>query len=124
MTRPVIGIACSSHLVEESYEVQMTGRRTIDSVREVSDCLPLLIPGLPEAVDIGDLIGSLDGIVLTGSRANVHPRYYGEELSEVHGVMDEDRDAVMLPLVRAALDVGLPMLGLCKGIQEMSARLY
>ena len=123
MTRPVIGIACSAHMVEDAYEVQMTGRRTIDAVREVSDCLPLMIPGLPDAVDIGDLVGTLDGIVLTGSRANIHPRHYGEELSDIHGVMDEDRDDVMLPLVRAALDLGIPIFGLCKGIQEMNVAM-
>ena len=102
MTRPVIGIACSSHKVEDAYEVQMTGRRTIDGVRDVCDCLPLLIPGLPDAIDIPDLCATLDGVILTGSRANVHPKFYGEELGPEHGAMDVDRDDVMLPLVRAA----------------------
>lgn len=123
MSRPVIGIACGAYKVDDAYEVQMTGRRTIDAVREVSDCLPLMIPGLPEAVDVGDLCASLDGIVLTGSRANVHPKFYGEELGPEHGIMDECRDTVMLPLVRAALDLGIPILGLCKGIQEMNVAL-
>lgn len=123
MTRPLIGIACSAHVIDDAYEVQMTGRRTIDAVREVSDCLPMLIPGLPDAVDIGDLIGTLDGIVLTGSRANVHPKHYGEELAPIHGAMDEARDDVMLPLITAALEAGIPMLGLCKGIQEMNVAL-
>ena len=123
MARPVIGIQCSHHMAEDTYEVQMTGRRTIDAVREVSDCLPLLIPGLPDAVDIGDLCETLDGVVLTGGRANVHPKYYGEDYTEAHGAMDEDRDAVALPLVRAALDRGIPILGLCKGIQEMNVAL-
>lgn len=123
MSRPVIGIAAGAYKVEDAYEVQMTGRRTIEAVRDVSDCLPLMIPGLPDAVDVGDLCATLDGIVLTGSRANVHPRYYGEELGEIHGQMDEGRDAVMLPLIRAALDLGIPILGLCKGIQEMNVAL-
>ncbi len=120
MTRPLVGIAASHHLAEDTYEVQMTGRRTIDAVGQVADCLPMLIPGLPDAVDIGDLLGTLDGIVLTGARANVHPRHYGEELTEAHGLMDEGRDAVILPLVRAAIERGVPLLGLCKGIQEMN----
>jgi putative glutamine amidotransferase len=123
MTRPLIGIAASRHLAEDTYEVQMTGRRTIDAVGRVADCLPMLIPGLPEAVDIGDLVGTLDGIVLTGARANVHPRHYGEELTEAHGLMDEGRDGVMLPLILAALERGVPLLGLCKGIQEMNVAL-
>ncbi|MEM7059737.1 MAG: gamma-glutamyl-gamma-aminobutyrate hydrolase family protein [Pseudomonadota bacterium] len=123
MTRPLIGIACSHHMAEDTYAVQMTGRRTIDAVAEVSDCLPLLIPGLPEAMDIPDLLATLDGIVLTGGRANVHPKFYGEELTEAHGTMDEDRDAVMLPLVRAAIENGVPILGVCRGIQEMNVAL-
>ncbi len=120
MTRPLIGIACSHHLAEDTYEVQMTGRRTIDSVGEVANCLPMLIPGLPSAVEVGDLCQTLDGVVLTGGRANVHPKYYGEALTEAHGAMDEDRDAVMLPLIRACVDLGIPILGLCRGIQEMN----
>lgn len=120
MTRPLIGIACSHHMAEDTYEVQMTGRRTIDAVGSVADCLPMLIPGLPDAMDIGDLCATLDGIVLTGGRANVHPELYGEQLTEAHGAMDRDRDDVMLPLIRAAVDLGIPILGLCRGIQEMN----
>ncbi|HET7409480.1 MAG TPA: gamma-glutamyl-gamma-aminobutyrate hydrolase family protein [Paracoccaceae bacterium] len=123
MTRPLVGIAASHHRAESTYEVQMAGRRTIDAIGQVSDCLPMLIPGLPDAVDIGDLIATLDGIVLTGARANIHPRHYGEELTEAHGVMDEGRDAVMLPLVLAALERGVPIFGLCKGIQEINVAL-
>lgn len=101
----------------------MAGRRTIDAVAQVADCLPMLIPGLPDAVDVGDLLATLDGIVLPGARANVHPRHYGEALTEAHGVMDEGRDAVVLPLVRTALERGVPIFGLCKGIQEMNVAL-
>jgi putative glutamine amidotransferase len=123
LTRALVGVAAGHHLAEDTYEVQMTGRRTIDAVGQAADCLPMLIPGLPDSVDIGDLIGTLDGIVLTGARANVHPRHYGEELTEAHGLMDEGRDAVILPLVRAALERGVPVFGLCKGIQEMNVAL-
>ncbi len=123
MTRPLIGIAASHHMAEDTYEVQMTGRRSIEAVAEVSGGLPLLIPGMPDAVDTVDLVSTLDGLVLTGARANVHPRHYGEELTDAHGVMDEERDDVILPLVRAALDLGIPIMGLCKGIQEMNVAL-
>lgn len=121
--RPLIGIAASYHKVEEAYEVQMTGRRTLEAVAEVADCLPMMIPGLPHAVDIGDLCQTLDGIVLTGARANVHPKHYGEGLTEAHGEMDEGRDDVILPLVRAAIDLGIPLFGICKGIQEMNVAM-
>jgi len=120
MPRPVVGIMCSQHVTEQIIETQMTGRRNINAVAEVADCTPLLIPGMPDCVDVGDLLDSLDGVVLTGGRANVHPNHYGEELTERHGDMDEGRDAVVLPLVRGCIDRGIPIFGLCKGIQEMN----
>lgn len=120
MPRPVIGIQCNRFVAEEVIEAQMTGRRTIDAVAEVAGCTPLLIPAIPEAVDLPDLLDVLDGVVLTGGRANVHPRHYGEDLTDRHGEMDEGRDAVALPMVRACIDRGIPILGLCKGIQEMN----
>lgn len=120
MARPVIGILCSRYVAEQVIDTQMAGRRNIDAVSDVAGCTPLLIPGLPDAVAIGDLLDVVDGVVLTGGRANVHPRHYGEELTERHGEMDEDRDGVALPLVRACVDAGVPILGLCKGIQEMN----
>ncbi|MDF1793717.1 MAG: gamma-glutamyl-gamma-aminobutyrate hydrolase family protein, partial [Thalassobaculaceae bacterium] len=120
MARPVIGIQCNRFVAEEVIEAQMTGRRSIEAVAAVADCTPLLIPAMPDAVDVADLLDVLDGVVLTGGRANVHPRHYGEELTERHGLMDEGRDAVTLPMVRACIERGIPILGLCKGIQEMN----
>ena len=121
--RPLIGVAASYHKVEDAYEVQMTGRRTLEAVAEAADGLPMMIPGLPDVADVADLCQTLDGIVLTGARANVHPRHYGVQLTEAHGEMDEGRDAVILPLVRAAIDLGIPIFGICKGIQEMNVAL-
>ncbi|MEM7188378.1 MAG: gamma-glutamyl-gamma-aminobutyrate hydrolase family protein, partial [Pseudomonadota bacterium] len=89
-------------------------------VAAMLDATPLVIPSMPETQDIGHLIEIFDGIVLTGGRANVHPRHWGEELTEAHGDIDEGRDAVALPLVRACVDTGLPLFGSCKGFQEMA----
>lgn len=120
MARPVIGIQCNRFVAEGVIEAQMTGKRTIEAVASVADCTPLLIPGMPDAVDVADLLEVLDGVVLTGGRANVHPRHYGEELSERHGQMDDGRDGLTLPLVRRCVEQGIPILGLCRGIQEMN----
>lgn len=123
MTKPVVGILCSHHLAEETYEIQATGRRNVDAVARVSDCTPLLVPGMPNALSLPDLLASVDGIVLTGGRANVHPNHYGEDYTQAHGTMDEERDAVALGLVRGALERQIPLFGICRGIQEMNVAL-
>lgn len=101
----------------------MTGRRNMEAVAQVAECTPLLIPGLPSVLDIVDLLQTVDGVVLTGGRANVHPRNYGEERTEAHGAMDEDRDEVAFALTRGCVEKGLPIFGLCRGIQEMNVAL-
>lgn len=80
----------------------------------------VMIPGMPEAVDIGGLIERLDGIVLTGGRPNVHPEEWGGEPHEAHEPYDRGRDRVAIDLVRAAVGAGLPVFGICRGIQEMA----
>lgn len=118
--RPVIGVSGSRVMAESTYAVQAAGERNLEAVAEVADCLPLVIPGLANPADIGHLLDLCDGFLLTGGRANVHPSHYGEEPTEAHGSFDEARDALTLPLVRAAVAAAKPVFGICRGIQEMN----
>ncbi|AFX99119.1 peptidase C26 family protein [Candidatus Endolissoclinum faulkneri L2] len=120
MARPVIGIQCNHFVAEGVIETQLVSQLSIEAVAVVANCTPLLIPSMPDALDIDDLLAVLDGVVLTGGRANVHPHYYGEEWTEQHGQMDLGRDQVALPMVRNCVERGIPILGLCRGIQEMN----
>ncbi|MDT8343150.1 MAG: gamma-glutamyl-gamma-aminobutyrate hydrolase family protein, partial [Thermohalobaculum sp.] len=120
MSRPVVGISASAHLIEESYRVQGAGERTLEAVAAVADALPIMLPGLPDAAATGELVELLDGLVLTGARANVHPQSYGEAETAGHGPFDQGRDGVTLPLIRAMVEAGKPVFGICRGIQEMN----
>jgi putative glutamine amidotransferase len=118
--RPVIGVSGSHLLAEGTYPVQAAGMRNLQAVAEVSDALPIIVPGMPDAAEIAELLEVCDGFLLTGGRANVHPSYYGEPETEKHGTFDLGRDGVVLPLIAAAVDAGLPVFGVCRGIQEMN----
>ena len=120
MTRPVVGIIGNHHLINDEYPVQGSGTSNITAVAEVADAVPLIIPALPGVAGIGELLAILDGVVLTGGRPNVHPDHYGHEATEAHGAFDRDRDEVALGLIRACVERGTAILGICRGFQEFN----
>ena len=120
MKGPVVGVIGNRHIVENRFAVQMTGERNLASVAQITGALPLIFAGEPTITDIGDLLSAVDGIVLTGARANVHPSRFDTEPDKKHEPYDEDRDAVALPLVEACVAQGVPIFGICRGFQEMN----
>jgi putative glutamine amidotransferase len=82
-----------------------------------------LIPAVGSRVDIRGLLDRLDGLLLTGSPSNVHPSQYGCEPSHPEILHDPERDATTLPLIREAVRRDLPVLAICRGIQELNVAL-
>jgi putative glutamine amidotransferase len=120
MRKPVIGIIGNAFRVEDRFSVQMVGERNMHAVAEVLGALPLMFAGDPALIDIDDLLSVVDGVLLTGARANVHPSRFHTEPSEKHEPYDEARDAVALPLIDACVERGVPLFGICRGFQEMN----
>ena len=121
--RPVIGIIGNSYVINDDYPVHAGGRMNSEAVACVSGGLPLLVPSDPRFVSVEELLQTCDGFLLTGGRPNVHPEEYGETPTEAHGAFDRARDAITLPLVRACLERGQPVLGICRGFQEVNVAL-
>jgi putative glutamine amidotransferase len=83
--------------------------------------LPRLIPPLA-SLSAEEVIGPLDGLVLTGG-GDVNPARYGEARAAETGGVDDERDAVELALVPAALERQVPILGICRGAQLVNVAL-
>lgn len=120
MKRPVVGIIGSAQLIEHRFAAQRVGERYMRSVKELFGALPLMFAGSPEITDIDALLETVHGVVLTGGRANVHPSFFGVEPHPSYEPYDVPRDELALDVVRACVTRGVPLLGVCRGLQEMN----
>jgi putative glutamine amidotransferase len=120
MRRPVVGVIGNAYRIEDRFATQMVGERNLRAVAEVSGALPLMFAGSPDITDIGALLDAVDGVVLTGARANVHPTHFRTEPDARHEPYDLLRDDVALALSEACVDRGIPLFGICRGLQEMN----
>ena len=73
--------------------------------------------------DIASVLDVASGILLTGAISNVHPEHYSDEEPVLPHAIDRDRDAVTLPLIRAAVESKLPLFAICRGFQELNVAL-
>ncbi len=120
MKRPIIGVIGNTYLAENRFPSQRVGEKNLKAVADVTGALPLMFAGCPDITDVGALIDAVDGILLTGGRANVHPSRFGVEPDVKHEPYDERRDAVALAVAEACVARGVPLFGICRGLQEMS----
>ena len=123
MSRPVIGIVGNSFLVDGDYHIFGAGKLNATAVAQASGGMPLIVPTDPALVTLEELMAVCDGFVFTGARANVHPEEYGETATQAHGDFDRDRDGISLPLIRACVDAGQPIIGICRGFQEVAVAM-
>ena len=117
MRKPVVGVIANPYRIENRFDVQSAGERNLRAVADIAGAMPLVFPGLPDVTDIASLLEVVDGILLTGARANVHPTHFGAEAHPAHEPYDLNRDAVALPLIRICVERGIPILGICRGFR-------
>jgi putative glutamine amidotransferase len=120
--RPIVLIpACTRDFGEHPYHAAQY--KYVDAVVLGADCAPMILPSLGAALDLETVLGLCDGIMLTGSASNVHPSYYSEDVLDPSLPQDRARDETTLPLVRAAVARGIPLIAICRGFQEMNVAL-
>jgi putative glutamine amidotransferase len=107
----------------ENYTWHAAPAQYLEAAISAAGVAPLLLPSFGARIDIDSVLDRVDGVMLTGSKSNVHPSHYGGDASEANGPYDPDRDATTLPLIRRAVERGVPLLAICRGIQEMNVAL-
>ncbi|MCP3675098.1 MAG: gamma-glutamyl-gamma-aminobutyrate hydrolase family protein, partial [Gammaproteobacteria bacterium] len=108
------------------------GEKYINAVANGADVCPLIIPaqGPGEDLQATDsdelnqrLLDNLDGLFLSGSPSNIQPSLYSDEESETPDDHDPQRDSLSLPLIRAAMKRKMPILAVCRGMQELNVAM-
>lgn len=117
LRKPLIGITVNRSCDRRRVWLPYAYSRCL----EEAGAHPLLIPPMDPAAAT-PLLGFLDGLLLSGG-GDVAPLYYGEEPAPGLGQVDPQRDALEIALVRAALLRGLPLLGICRGMQVLNVVL-
>lgn len=121
--RPLIGISCCikafgafntpNHAASDSYVRVVLGP---------VGGIPVLLPAAGEAL-VPEILPRLDGLILTGSRSNVWPGHYDGPAHAEGTPEDIRRDSTTLPLIRSAIQMGVPVLAICRGMQELNVAL-
>jgi putative glutamine amidotransferase len=119
---PVVGIPCCLKQLD-GHPFQAVGEKYVVAVSEGAGCTPFLIPSLPNPLALDAVLDRVDGLLITGSPSNVEPRHYSGPPSRPGTLHDPQRDALTLPLLRAAIDRGIPFLAICRGFQELNVAL-
>ncbi len=120
MPTPIVGIPACARLVNGTLRHD-TPARYAQALDGAAGVLPVMIPPLGAAQV--DVLDRLDGLLVPGSPSNVHPDLYRGGCSLTPDLHDTARDATSLPLIRAALARGMPVLAICRGIQELNVAL-
>lgn len=119
--KPLVLIPCDNRMFGDVPMVVLYNRY-FEAVRDQAGCLPLPLPATG-AEDIDAYLALADGVMLTGSPANVHPSHFGQAVRDERLPLDPARDATTLPLIRRVVELGMPLLAICRGLQEINVAL-
>lgn len=122
MSKPIIAIPADIRSLDGA-EWHAAQTQYLAAALKVADVMSFIVPAFEEGNDIDAILDRVDGLLVSGSATNVHPSLYGVEAKESDGPFDSARDATSLPLIRRAIDRGVPMLAICRGIQELNVAL-
>ena len=119
--RPVIGLTSRTLLLpaaRQNRPTETVARSYVEPI-EAAGGLALLLPNCDDPERAGAYLDRLDGLVLTGGD-DPHPHLFGEEPHPGIEAVDERRDHFEIALSQQARTRGLPVLGLCRGVQLMN----
>lgn len=107
----------------KGHDYQVMTVKYIRPLVEHAGCVPILTPTCFGTDNIEQYLSMVDGVYLTGAGSNIDPALYGQENLTPEKQQDKDRDQFDIPLIHAALKMGLPIFAICRGMQEINVAM-
>jgi putative glutamine amidotransferase len=101
------------------HPFQAVGEKYLRALRDAAVVWPVPLPS-PWAMQVDQWLDQVDGLFLTGSHSNIEPHRFGAEVVDAGFLHDPERDEATLQLIPLALQRGLPVLAVCRGLQEVN----
>jgi putative glutamine amidotransferase len=119
-SQPWVGLPCDRRMLGQ-HPIHTAGEKYVRAVVDGAGALPVLLPSLVPPLPLRELLAGLDGLLLTGATSNIEPHHYAEAGDDEK--RDPARDASTLSLVPLAIEMRVPVLALCRGLQEVNVAL-
>lgn len=116
---PLVGISCNIRK-DQQHIAHSAGHRFVTTTIELVEAVPVLLPAAGPEICVETLLHHLSGLILTGGASNIEPHHYGDVARHDDTLRDPGRDHLVLPLIRGAVARGMPVFGICRGIQELN----
>ena len=117
--KPIV-IVVSDTNQQGPHMYHQVGDKYVQALRRCSDVTPLMVPSFADPIALAELLPVADGILFTGGYANIERHHYGQAAAPIDEPQDPWRDKNTLSLVPQVVAAGLPMLGICRGLQELN----
>lgn len=119
---PIIGVTIDNR-VYEGYPSYLVTAKYVKTLTDNLNVAPVLLPPLGQDSPLEVWLDTIDGLLLTGSASDIHPTHYGETITNEKSFFDENRDDMTLRIIRRAIERKIPVLGICRGFQEINVAL-
>lgn len=120
--RPVVLMSMGAQQ-RKGHDYQVMTSKYIRPLLEHAGCVPLLVPTCFDLENLAQYLSMVDGVYLTGAGTNIDSVLYGQQNLTPDKELDQGRDQFDHALILAALEIGLPLFGICRGLQELNVAL-
>lgn len=122
LKKPLIAVPADCQFFD-NYKWHAAPEQYLNAVNNIAHLCPIILPSLGTNENLDAILDVVDGVLITGAKSNIEPHHYGKEKFLKGEIFDPARDENSFNLIRAAIERGLPLLAICRGIQEMNVAL-